>query len=428
MTARDETAGPVTWYEATANPRPACPPLAGEREADVCIVGGGLTGLSAALELAGRGYCSVLLEAGRIGGGASGRNGGQVNTGMRCGAAALVDRFGLAEAKRMWSLAQEAHALIGERIAKYRIDCQRRPGTLYGSLRANYRAEVEREVDAMERHFGYRQARAVDRDDIRQLLATEVYHGGMVDRGASHLHPLNYAIGLAHAAIAAGATIHERSRARAVDADGHGVSTENGRIRARHTIVACNAYLGNLVPELAPKILPIKNYVIATEPLGAARARELNRDDLAVHDSRFVIDYYRMTHDHRLLFGGGEVYGNRDPTDIRSFVRKYALEVYPQLADARIDYGWGGWLALTVNRLPHMGRLSRDLYFAHGYSGQGVALSGLYGKLIAEAIAGTAERFDLFAAIRHRDFPGGALLRHPLQVLGMLWYSLRDRL
>ena len=193
-------------------------------------------------------------------------------------------------------------------------------------------------------------------------------------------------------------------------------------------IVACNGYLGNLVPALKPKILPIKNYILATEPLGEARARELNREDLAVHDSRFVVNYYRMTHDHRLLFGGGEVYGSRDPDDIKSFVRKYALAVYPQLRDARIEYGWGGWLALTVGRLPHLGRLSKDLYFAQGYSGQGVALSGLYGKLIAEAIAGTAERFDLFAAIKHRDFPGGALMRWPLQVMGMLWYSLRDRL
>ncbi len=435
MSARSAGARPAhaagespTWYEATANPRPDCPPLAGDAEADICIVGGGFTGVSAALELAQRGYKAVLLEAERIGYGATGRNGGQANTGLRCGAAMLIERFGLAEAKRLWSVAQEAHALIGERIAKHRIDCQRRLGTLGASLRADYRDDVDREVAAMVEHFGYTEARRVDRDEIRQLLATDIYHGGMVDRGASHLHPLNYAIGVAQAAIAAGATVHERTRATAIDADGHGVTTANGRIRARHTIVACNGYLGDLVPALQPKILPIKNYLVATESLGEARARELNRDDLAVHDSRFVVNYYRMTHDHRLLFGGGEVYGRRDPADIKSFVRRHALSVYPQLADARIDYGWGGWLALTVDRLPHLGRLSRDLYFAQGYSGQGVALSGLYGRLIAEAIAGTAERFDLFASIRHRDFPGGALMRWPLQVLGMLWYSLRDRL
>ena len=202
---------PPTWYEATAHARPPCPTLAGDHDADVCIVGGGLTGLSAALELAVRDYKTVLIESCRIGYGASGRNGGQVNTGMRCGAAALIERFGLAEAKRLWSVAQEAHALIGARIDKYRIDCQRRPGTLHASLRADYRADVDREVAAMVEHFGYNEARRVDRDEIRQLLATDIYHGGMVDRGASHLHPLNYAIGLAHAAIAAGATIHENS-------------------------------------------------------------------------------------------------------------------------------------------------------------------------------------------------------------------------
>ena len=419
---------PQTWYEATASPRPHCPPLAGDAEADVCIVGGGFTGVSAALELAQRGYRTILIEAERIGYGATGRNGGQVNTGMRCGAATLIDRFGIAEAKRLWALAQEAHTLIGERIATHRIDCQRKPGNLGASLDANYRADVDREVDAMVNHFGYTEARRVDRDEMRTLLATDIYHGGMIDRGASHMHPLNYAIGVAQAAIAAGATIHENTRATAIDDAGHVVTTGQGRIRTRHTVVACNGYLGDLVPSLKPKILPIKNYILATEKLGEARARELNREDLAVHDSRFVVNYYRMTHDHRLLFGGGEVYGSRDPSDIRSFVRKYALAVYPQLAGTRIEYGWGGWLALTVDRLPHLGRLSKDLYFAQGYSGQGVALSGLYGKLIAEAIAGTAERFDLFAAIRHRDFPGGALMRWPLQVMGMLWYSLRDRL
>ena len=419
---------PVSWYEATAHARPEAPPLAGDAECDVAIVGGGLTGVSAALELAERGYRTILIEAERIGYGASGRNGGQVNTGMRCGAAGLVDRFGVAEAKRLWTLSQEAHTLIDTRIAKYNIDCARRFGTLYASLEKDYRDDVDREIAAMVDHFGYDQAHRVDRDGIGALLDTDIYHGGMVDRGASHFHPLNYAIGLAHAAIAAGARIHERTRATAIDENGHGVTTERGRIRAQHTIVACNGYLGALLPPVTPKILPIKNYIIATEPLGPERARRLNRDDLAVHDSQFVVNYYRMTHDHRLLFGGGEVYGRKDPADIPGFVRRYMLEVYPQLADARIDYGWGGWLALTRDRLPHMARLQRNLYVAHGFSGQGVALSGLYGKLVAEAIAGTAERFDLFAAIPHRDFPGGPLMRWPLQILGMLWYSLRDRL
>ena len=419
---------PESWYEASAIARPASTTLQGDIEADVCIVGGGFTGLSAALNLAERGLKPVLIEAERIGYGASGRNGGQINSGMRCGPVAMVERFGIDEAKRMWTLTEEAKAIVRERIERHAIAAHWRPGTLYASLHKDYKREVDEAIDTTRRHFSYDADRRIDRDELRDLLGTERYEGGMIDTGAAHMHPLNYAIGLGHAAIAAGAVIHENTRAVSIDEDGHGIATDRGRVRARYTIVACNGYLGRLVPQLAPKILPIRNYIIATEPLGETRARSINRDDLAVHDSKFVVDYYRMTHDHRLTFGGGEVYGSNDPADIKGFVRRHMLKVYPQLADVRIEYGWGGWLALTMNRLPHLGRLSRDLYFAQGYSGQGVALAGLYGRLIAEAIAGTAARFDLFAGIGHRDFPGGALLRHPLQILGMLWYSLRDRL
>jgi gamma-glutamylputrescine oxidase len=429
--ARPETrpnTRPETWYEASATARPDLPPLEGDVEADVCIVGGGFTGLSAALNLAEHGMKPVLIEAQRIGYGASGRNGGQINSGMRCGPVAMVERFGLDDAKRMWALTEEAKAIVRERIERHAIEAHWRRGTLYAALGTRYRVEVDPAIETMAKHFGYRAARHIDRREMRDLLGTERYRGGMIDSGAAHMHPLNYAIGLAHAAIGAGAAIHESTRALSIDEDGHGVATERGRVRARHTIVACNGYLGKLVPQLAPKILPIRNYIIATEPLGEARARSINRDDLAVYDSKFVVDYFRMTHDHRLTFGGGEAYGRNGPADIGGFVRRYMLRVYPQLADVRIEYGWGGWLALTMNRLPHLGRLSRDLYFAQGYSGQGVAMSGLYGKLIAEAIAGTAARFDLFAGISHRDFPGGAMLRHPLQILGMLWYSLRDRI
>ncbi|MDZ4736980.1 MAG: FAD-binding oxidoreductase [Rhodospirillaceae bacterium] len=417
-----------SWYEASAIARPVTRPLEGDIEADVCIVGGGFTGLSTALNLAERGLKPVLIEAQRIGYGASGRNGGQINSGMRCGPTAMVEYFGADDAKRMWAMTEEAKAIVRERIQRHAIEAHWRPGTLYASLNKDYRREVDEAIETTRRHFNYDADRRVDRDEIRALLGSTIYEGGMIDMGAAHMHPLNYAIGLGHAAIAAGAVLHENTRATSIDEDGHGVATGRGRIRARHTIVACNGYLEKLVPQLAAKILPIRNYIIATEPLGEARAKTINRDDLAVHDNKFVVDYYRMTHDHRLTFGGGEVYGRNDPADIKRFVRPHMLKVYPQLADVRIEHGWGGWLALTMNRLPHLGRLSRDLYFAQGYSGQGVALSGLYGKLIAEAIAGTAGRFDLFAGIGHHDLPGGPLLRQPLQILGMLWYSLRDRL
>lgn len=418
----------ASYYAATASERTLRPALAGSLAVDVAIVGGGYTGLSAALELAGRGYQVALVEAERIGWGASGRNGGQINTGYRMGPAALVARFGTDGAKRLWALGIEAKQLIRERIRAHAIACDYKPGTIYAAMREADLEEIAADLDLTARVFGYDQATALDRHAMAERLGTAIYRGGLADAGGAHLHPLNYALGLARAAEAAGARIFEASRATRIDPAGHGVETAAGRIAARQVLLCCNGYLEGLVAPLAARILPISNYILATEPLGEAAARALIRDDVAVCDSKFVVNYYRRSADHRLLFGGGEVYTRRDPRDIKAFVRRHMLAVYPQLASARIDYGWGGRLAITMSRLPHLGRLAPDLYFAQGYSGQGVALAGLAGKLMAEAIAGTAERFDVFARIPHRKFPGGRLLRHPAQILGMLFYSLRDRL
>lgn len=418
----------ASYYAATASERTLRPALAGSLAVDVAIVGGGYTGLSAALELAGRGYQVALVEAERIGWGASGRNGGQINTGYRMGPAALVARFGTDGAKRLWALGIEAKQLIRERIRAHAIACDYKPGTIYAAMREADLEEIAADLDLTARVFGYDQATALDRHAMAERLGTAIYRGGLADAGGAHLHPLNYALGLARAAEAAGARIFEASRATRIDPAGHGVETAAGRIAARQVLLCCNGYLEGLMAPLAARILPISNYILATEPLGEAAARALIRDDVAVCDSKFVVNYYRRSADHRLLFGGGEVYTRRDPRDIKAFVRRHMLAVYPQLASARIDYGWGGRLAITMSRLPHLGRLAPDLYFAQGYSGQGVALAGLAGKLMAEAIAGTAERFDVFARIPHRKFPGGRLLRHPAQILGMLFYSLRDRL
>jgi len=419
---------PASYYTATAASRPARPALEGSVSADVAIVGGGFTGLSAALELAERGYRVVLLEAATVGWGASGRNGGQVNSGYRKGPSELVARFGRDEARRLWALSEDAKQLIRDRVARHAIACDLKPGSLYAVLKDEELGEVEADLALLETEFGYDRASAVDRAGMAERLGTRIYRGGLADRGAMHLHPLNYALGLAAAAEKAGARIHEQSRVTKIDAQGHRVETARGLVTARHTLVACNAYLEGLIPALEPRILPISNYIIATEPLGERRARALIRDDVAVCDSKFVVNYYRLSADHRLLFGGGEVYSRRDPRDIKRFVRPHMLRVYPQLADARIDYGWGGRLAVTMSRLPDVGRLEGDLFYAHGFSGQGVALTGMAGRAIAEAIAGHAERFDLMARIPHRAFPGGRLLRHPAQILGMLWYALRDRL
>jgi gamma-glutamylputrescine oxidase len=424
MTPRE----PLSYYAATAHPAPFRPPLQGEVAVDVAVVGGGFTGLSAALELAERGYKVALVEARRIGWGASGRNGGQVNTGYRKGPAELVARFGREEAKRLWALAEEAKQIIRERVKRHAIACDLKQGSLYAVLKAAEIAEIEADLEAQRTVMGYREGTAIDRAGMAERLGTGIYCGGLADAGGMHLHPLNYALGLAAAAEKAGATLYENSRATRVDPDGHGVETEGGHIRARHTLIGCNGYLEGLLPALEPRILTISNYIIATEPLGEALARSLIRDDVAVCDSKFVVNYYRLSADRRLLFGGGEVYTRRDPGDIKRFVRPHMLAVFPQLEDVRLDYGWGGRLAITLSRLPNVGRIGRDLFYAQGFSGQGVALTGIAGRLVAEAIAGTAERFDVLARIPHRAFPGGRLLRHPAQILGMLWYSLRDRL
>ena len=418
-----------SYYAATANQSGAWPELVGEARCDVCVVGGGFTGLSAALHLAERSYSVVLLEAARLGWGASGRNGGQLSSGLRIGASDLVARFGRDEARRLWELAEEAKATVRERIAKHDIDCDLKAGNLHAAAKRRHLTEMARDVACQQEVLGYDAARLVDGEEVRDLVATQAYFGGVLDMGAGHLHPLNYALGLAAAAQGAGAKLHEGSAVSAIEEGARPlVRTARGRVRARHVVLACNGYLGRLEPRIAAKIMPIGSYMLATAPLPEARARALIPGDIAIADSKFVVDYYRLSADRRLLFGGGETYTAREPRDIAAFVRRHMLRVFPQLEDLAIDYAWGGQLAITLNRAPHFGRLGPNLYFAHGFSGLGVALTSLAGKLIAEAVAGSAERFDVFARIPHRDFPGGARLRAPAQVLGMLWYSLRDRL
>ena len=418
-----------SYYLATAIGLSDRPPLAGAVACDVAVVGAGYTGLSAALALAERGYSVVLLEAQRVAWGASGRNGGQLNTGLRKGPADLVAAYGRDGAKRLFDMAEEAKAMVRGRIERHAIPCDLKPGVMLAALKTSDLRWIREEAEVAREVFGYDKLTVLDRDGVRARLASERYEAGMMDDGAAHLHPLNYALGLARAAEAAGARIFETSPVTAIErGSALTLKTPGGEVTARFALLAGNAYLGGLEPRIAGAIMPINNYIIATEPLGEARARALIRDDVAVHDTKFVVDYYRLSADRRLLFGGGETYSRHDPRDIAGFVRRYMLRVFPQLADVRIDYAWGGTLAITLSRLPQIGRLEPNLYYAHGFSGQGVALTGLAGSLMAEAIAGQAERFDVFARIPHRSFPGGVLLRRPAQILGMLYYSLRDKL
>ena len=420
---------PDSYYAATVPADEGHHALTGRETADVCIVGAGFTGISTALHLAERGYSVVVLEAERVGWGASGRNGGQVGSGMRESMSVLERSFGPSRTNDLWALCEEAKAVIAERIARHGIECDWRPGNLLASTRERYMKWIESEAEFCHRRFGYHGYRMLSRTEMREEVASECYVGGRMDAGGGHLHPLRFVLGIAAAAVHAGARIFEGSRVERIRWGSPAqVATANGVVEADYVVLAGNAYLGRLERRIESRIMPIVNHVLATEPLGEQRARSLIRSGACVHATRFVVDYYRCTGDHRLLFGGGETYSDRPLDDPKAFVRRYMLRVFPQLADARIDYAWSGRLAITMSRLPHIGRLAPNGFFAQGFSGHGVALTQITGKLIAEAVAGTAERFDVLAGLRHRAFPGGTRFRHPLLVLGMLYYALRDRL
>jgi gamma-glutamylputrescine oxidase len=417
-----------SWYYATARGLEDHPRLEDRIDADVCVVGAGYTGLSAALELAERGYSVVLLEAYRVGAGASGRNGGVLGMGQRKDQDALERWLGADTARVLWDLALEANALVRERIERFRIDCDLKDGELHAAHRRRYVGDYWSYVDHLAEHYDYHRCRKVDGDEVAELLGMTTYFGGYIDDGAGHLHPLNLALGLARACGERGVRIFEHSAVTDYRAGARvAVETAHGRVDADYGVLACNGYLGRLARGIESYQMPINNFVLATASLGAERARRINRDDLAVVDSRFVVNYFHNSPDHRLIFGGGENYSPRFPKDLKRFVRRFMLAVYPGLDDVAIDYAWGGTLAITLKRMPHFGR-DGPMFWAQGYSGHGVALANLGGKLIAEALSGTAERFDVFARLPHRRFPGGRYLRWPALVAGMLYYAMLDRL
>ena len=426
----DSSDYPDSYYLATKNREIEFAALDGSQRADVCVIGGGYTGLSSALHLARRGYDVVLLEARKPGWGASGRNGGQLCSGQRKDQLALTEMVGADAARRFWELAEAAKNTARELIAEHGIDCDLKPGIAHPDHKPGYAAGSRAYVEFLNREYDYGQIEYLERNQMAELVGSDSYFGGNLDMGAGHLHPLNYALGLADAALRAGARIYQDTPVEGYQEGNPGrVKTKRGTVAAEHIVLACNGYLGKLERRLSGKIMPINNFIIATEPLSAALLEEINPRDVAIADSRFVVNYYRLSADKRLLFGGGENYSRNFPGDIAGFVRKPMLRVYPQLVDSRIDYAWGGTLAVTLNRMPHFGRLGKhSTYFAQGYSGQGVALATLAGKLIADALAGEAENFDLFGRIPTRSFPGGDLLRWPGMVLGMTYYALRDRL
>ncbi|MGL4234566.1 NAD(P)/FAD-dependent oxidoreductase [Tabrizicola sp.] len=418
---------PASYYAAAAAPIDRFPILKGQHRADVCVVGGGYTGLSAALHLAQKGYDVILVEAHRIGFGASGRNGGQLGSGQRQDQVWLEKTIGNENAHRLWDLAEEAKALVKSLITDHAMPVTFHPGIAHACRSEAEVRDAHAYAEKLRRDYGYTHVEPLDRTAIRRLIGSTEYVGGEIDRDAGHLHPLNYAIGLAQAAAKAGVRIHEMSEVHRVEPGPKPVvRTPSGHVDCATVILAGNGYLGQLSPKVAAKVMPINNFIVATEPLGEA-AKDILSEPVAVADSRFVVNYWRLSEDNRLLFGGGESYGYRFP-DIIKTVSKPMLQVYPQLAKTRIDYAWGGTLAITVNRMPCFARPGQNVFSVSGYSGHGVAMATLAGKLMAEATAGQAERFDLMASLPQTRFPGGVALRWPLLVLAMTWYSMRDRL
>lgn len=421
---------PASWYAATVSPPAGFPPARGSLQADVCVVGGGFAGLSTALHLARRGYSVVLLEASRLGAGASGRNGGQVGTGQRVEQPALEKQLGADTARRLWEFGLESVDLVRRLIAEGGIDADPADGIIHADHRPRLTRHSLALCEHLERVYGYPHLRFLDRAAIRSEIDSAAYHSGFLDLGGAHIHPLRYVVGLARMAADAGVRLFESSRMRSWQQRGGqlDVTTDSATITAGQVVLCLNGYHNNIDDQLASHVMPINNFIAVTAPLGEARARALIAHNHAVADSRFVINYFRLSADHRLIFGGGESYGYRFPTDIRAKVRQPMLDIFPQLDDVGIDYAWGGTLGITRSRLPHFARLQPNVLSVGGFSGHGIAMATLAGKMAAETIAGQAERFDVMAALPATPFPGGPAWRVPLLAAAMLWYGLRDRL
>ena len=422
---------PDSYYFASANTVPEFLKQQGSEGTDVCIIGAGFTGLSAALHLSQAGYSVILLDAHRVGWGASGRNGGQLGSDPRNDQNTLESQYGKDGARALWDIAQDANKLCRDLISEHAIQCDLTDGIIHADHRQRHLKHTREYADKLQTEYGYDKIRYLETDEIRHLVGSESYFGGSLDMKAAHLHPLNFALGLANAADAAGATIYQESPVLSYkDSGSAGVSikTADGEISAKHVLLACNGYLDTLNSKVASRVMPINNYVIATEPLTDEFASDLIRQNHAVADSRFVVNYFRLSADKRMLFGGGENYSFQFPSDIKSFVRRHMLVIYPQLEQTAIDYGWGGTLAITVSRMPYFAKVSENVLSASGYSGHGIAMATMAGKIMADMIDGKLANFDTMAGLKTYPFPGGTTLRWPLLVLAMTYYSLRDKL
>jgi gamma-glutamylputrescine oxidase len=420
---------PAPSYYALDEAWGTCAPLRGEVSVDVAVLGGGIAGCSAALHLAKRGYKVALLEARRVGYGASGRSGGQTIFGFAAGQQRLSREVGREDARRLFDLSIEALDLTQSLIREYAIDCDYRPNHVHLAVKPRHMSELGAWARELHEDYGYSSVRLLNRDELQEHVRSDRYLGGLLDSRSGHLQPLKYTQGLARAAMTAGALLHENSEVLRYD-NGREVRvhTAQGTVRCAHLVLCGNAYIGAVAPSLARRILGVGTYIIATEPLGEARARSLLPSNAAVADINWILDYFRRSKDHRLLFGGRVSYSSVQPPRLAESMRKRMVRVFPSLSDVNVANAWGGFLDITMSRAPDFGRLAPNVYYLQGFSGHGMALAGLAGALAAEAIAGTAERFDVFSRIPHRDFPGGRVLRRPSLMLAMLYYRLRDLL
>lgn len=417
-----------SYYAASRNPRVDYPALTEVVETDVCIIGAGYTGLSTALFLLENGFRVTVLEAAKVGFGASGRNGGQIVNSYSRDIDVIEKQVGARQAQLLGEMAFEGGRIIRERVAKYNIQCDLKDGGVFAAITGKQMGHLESQKKLWER-YGHTQLELMDERRIREVVGTDRYVGGMLDMSGGHIHPLNLALGEAAAVTSLGGAIYEQSPATRIDRGAQPVvHTPKGQVKAKFVVVAGNAYLGGLVPELAAKSMPCGTQVIATEPLSDELAHSLLPQDYCVEDCNYLLDYYRLTGDKRLIYGGGVVYGARDPSDIEAIIRPKLLKTFPQLADVKIDYTWTGNFLLTLSRLPQVGRIGENIYYSQGCSGHGVTYTHLAGKVLAEALRGQAERFDAFASLPHYPFPGGQLLRVPFTALGAMYYQLRDRL
>jgi len=417
-----------SYYAATASEITNYPALQGSRSADVCVIGAGFTGVSTALTLAERGYSVALIEANRVGWGASGRNGGQLINGIS-GLARIRKKHGESIADMLWDMKWRGNDIIYDRVEKYGIECDLKGGFIETALKPRQIPELEELAAERERHdFPYKYE-VWDKEKTRAMLGTDAYIGGFICYRDGHLHPLNLCIGEARAAHELGVQIFEQSPVTGIE---HGarpiVRTDSGTVQANAVVLAGNAYSRLEPKRLSGLIFPASSYIIATEPLSEDVVNEINPNDVAVCDLNEVVDYYRLSADKRLLYGGQCNYSGREPTSIREYILPRMLDIYPQLENVRIDYEWGGKIGIVANRVPVLGRINNNVYYCQGYSGHGVNATHVMGEVMADAVGGTMEKFDLFADMRHLRIPGSQWLGNQMIALGMLYYRMKDLL